>query len=409
MESTFSILGSVLSIPYRSDNQKIWLLRTESGLYFTDFKTNGFVALGWDKIDRSIIEKSELSDPDKKEYIHSRYPNEKRPGLILSQLQCFYSQMKSNDLIVIPSKNSHSLAIGTIGDVVDSITHRIIDQDYFKCEYTHKRKVIWTDVIISSNDIYLSRVLKSHQTISDISDYSNILYRNILPLYVDDSSVHLTLKKNSETDLKLKDNILLQNSILNVIKTISLIYNHNSIEDSITIKTAVGSPGFIEIITTAISSVPAILFMISKLFGAVTDKNGNKVNGLSAIVSQINNLLNDKVDRELKKVDIEEKKKSLPLIDNEIQMKELEIKAKEISIKSDEQQLALNEMEIALKKAALASMEEDVRAKRIASYKELLSLKKETMEPFNSIEEKVNGEMESLLEIVKENDITIPA
>ena len=97
------------------------------------------------------------------------------------------------------------------------------------------------------------------------------------------------------------------------------------------------------------------------------------------------------------------------LIDNEIQMKELEIKAKEISIKSDEQQLALNEMEIALKKAALASMEEDVRAKRIASYKELLSLKKETMEPFNSIEEKVNGEMESLLEIVKENDITIPA
>ena len=133
------------------------------------------------------------------------------------------------------------------------------------------------------------------------------------------------------------------------------------------------------------------------------------MNGLSAIVSQINNLLNDKVDRELKKVDIEEKKKSLPLIDNEIQMKELEIKAKEISIKSDEQQLALNEMGISLKKAALASMEEDVRAKRIASYKELLSLKKETMEPFNSIEEKVNGEIESLLEIVKENDITIPA
>ena len=40
MESTFSILGPALNIPYRSDEQKIWLLRTESGRFYTDFKTN---------------------------------------------------------------------------------------------------------------------------------------------------------------------------------------------------------------------------------------------------------------------------------------------------------------------------------------------------------------------------------
>lgn len=409
MESTFSLLGPALNIQYRSDDQKIWLLRTESGMFYTDFKINEFVALGWDKIERFIVEKNDMSDSEKKEYVHSKYPTEKRPGLILSQLKCFYTQMKSNDLIVIPSKNSHSLAIGTIGEIIEKTTHKIIDQDYPKCEYIHKRKVIWSDVIIASNDIYLSKVLKSHQTISDISNYSNILYRNVLPLYVDDSSIHITLKKNSDTDLKLKDNIALQNAIFSIIKNVSSIYEPNNIEDSITIKTAVGSPGFIEIIIKSILSVPAVLFMVSKLFGTVTDKDGNKVTGLCAIASQVNRFLNDKVERDLKKVEIEEKKKSLALIDNEIQIKELEKESKEISIKSDKQQLALNKMEKDRKKVEIASMEEDVRAKRIDNYKKLLSLKKENMEQFNSIEKIVNSEIESLTEIVKENDITISA
>ncbi len=66
---------------------------------------NEFVALGWNKIEQSIVENNDISDADKKEYICSKYPTEKRPGLILSQLKCFYTQMKPNDLIVIPSKN----------------------------------------------------------------------------------------------------------------------------------------------------------------------------------------------------------------------------------------------------------------------------------------------------------------
>lgn len=39
-------LANEFNIPIKDENQKIWMLRTESGKFYRDFTTNNYVALG---------------------------------------------------------------------------------------------------------------------------------------------------------------------------------------------------------------------------------------------------------------------------------------------------------------------------------------------------------------------------
>ena len=66
--------------------------------------------------------------------------------------------MKPDDFIVIPSKNSESLSIGVLGELIEDVEHIAVDEEYVHCKYMHKRSVKWTNQIIPVNDIYISRV-----------------------------------------------------------------------------------------------------------------------------------------------------------------------------------------------------------------------------------------------------------
>ena len=90
----------------------------------------------------------------KKEKIEGLYPDEKRPGLILGQMDTFYNRMKENDLVVIPSSGGKQIAIGKIGSIVEKVCHKQQSDDYAKCDYSHKRSVEWLKVVDSWQDIY---------------------------------------------------------------------------------------------------------------------------------------------------------------------------------------------------------------------------------------------------------------
>lgn len=93
---------TVLSIPEISNERQIWLIRTNGGLYYNDFTTNKYVALGWDAVSVDLLLNSSISNDAKKEKINELYPDEKRPGLIFSQLYNFHCVMNNGDLVLIP-------------------------------------------------------------------------------------------------------------------------------------------------------------------------------------------------------------------------------------------------------------------------------------------------------------------
>lgn len=394
MKDTFEDLANFTDIPYRTKDQKIWLLRTESGSFYKDFKINNYVALGWDKISKSLIQDDKLTDIEKKEKIHQQYPEESRPGLILSQMKTFYFQMKPGDYIVIPSKNSQSLAMGKLDDIIDSISHEIAEDEYAKCEFIHRRKVDWLNEIIPVNDVYISKVLRSHQAVTNISEYSDVLYRNIFPLYINENSIHLTLRKSSQTEMKLLDNIKLQNAIYQIISTIASIYSNTDIDDSISIKTAVGSPGFIEIISNSPLAIAGILCISRTVLGKFKNKDGVSISGIAAIISQLNEFFNDKVERDYRKAEIEEKN-----ISNKKAEKELDL----IDLKFEQEKA-----ETEKKKAEVRKLNAEADSEEIKKLKELKNLNSTNSEQITGLTHQLEPHIVEINEVIENNNIHLP-
>ena len=62
----------------------------------------------------------------KKEKINELYPDEKRPGLIFSQLYNFHCVMNNGDLVLIPSEGTKFIRVGVLGETVEEVSKDLI-------------------------------------------------------------------------------------------------------------------------------------------------------------------------------------------------------------------------------------------------------------------------------------------
>jgi len=279
---------------------RVWFFRTQSGKYYLDFRINQYIALGWNLVPVSLILDSKEKQAVKRNQVSKLYPEEQRPGLILGQMETFYRKMQRNDLVVIPDMGGQRIAVGVLGDVVTTIERKPQDNEskYEICEHIHKRSVKWLKEIESWSDVYLFKTLRAQQTISDITAYADMVYRNLHPCYIADDGLHLTLLKRTTSEYLVRDNISLQFAILQISSTLSKYYKVQDESDKIVIKTAVGSPGFIEIILPYVPmSVLTAVFVFRSVFGKVTSKDGKTSTGIMAILTKGNELLNDHSNR----------------------------------------------------------------------------------------------------------------
>lgn len=311
MESNDKIIQSfadAFSLPIISNRIHVWFFRTQSGFYYSDFHINNYIALGWDSISKELITDCKMDSEVKKEKISELYPEEQRPGLILGQMETFYNEMKCGDLVVIPSSGGRTIAIGTLGEISTSITHVAIkDNEYEECTYKHKRTVSWLKEVDLWTDVYLSKVLRAQQTISDITKYSEMVYRNLHPCYISGDVIHLMLQKKTYSDYSIQDNIDLQSSIIQINYLLSTFLKIQDECNKIKIKTAVGSPGFLEILLPCLPvSAIAAACIFRTLVGKVKGNQGEAATGIMAIISKGNDLWNDHWNREKTKAEIEQ-------------------------------------------------------------------------------------------------------
>ena len=302
-----TILSAELDIPIISTQNKMWFLRTKSGSLYEDFFSSGFIALGWDLIQASFIKDKRLSYEAKKVIVENLYPDEKRPGLILGQMDTFYNKMNTGDLVIIPSEGGRQIAVGRIGEIVNEIEHKVNTDKYAICEFKHKRVVSWLKTIDCTQDIYLFRSLRAQQTISDMTSEAKLVFRNMFPIYVIGDNLHLTFQKKTTTELRLENNVYMQASMLEIIKETTDLYKMDSFIDDVSIKTAVGSPGFLEMISPAFPVPLIAAFIITYCVKTVIGNNGkidgSGASGLIALIGKINDLINDHHNR--KKIDAE--------------------------------------------------------------------------------------------------------
>lgn len=93
--SLLAMIADELEIPFIPRDRKVWFLRTKGGKYYFDFKYNGFIALGWDRLSPGSLFGAGLGREAQKAYVENAYPDEKRHGLILGQMDVFYNRMQA--------------------------------------------------------------------------------------------------------------------------------------------------------------------------------------------------------------------------------------------------------------------------------------------------------------------------
>ncbi len=297
-----TMIASEFDIPMIYSKHKVWFFRTKAGKYYNDFLHNNFIALGWDLISPKLITDLGISKDSKKEQIELLYPDEKRPGLILGQMEVFYNEMKTGDYIVIPSEGSKEITVGKIGNLIDNIS-RISDEEYPICSFHHKRSVEWLETVDSWQDVYLFKALRAQQTISDITTEAKLVLRNLYPIYISGEEIHLTFQKPSNQEMNLACNVDLLHSILNIADTTASMYGKESFRKEMSLKTAVGSPGFFEIILPGIPAAALVVALIKYIIGKTKNSDGSVETGILGIITKVNALINDYHAR--KKIDAE--------------------------------------------------------------------------------------------------------
>lgn len=300
-------LVTEFNIPIIRKDQKVWFFRTKAGKFYYDFRRNGFIALGWNLISPELITSSNHSKDAKKSLIEKLYPDEKRPGLIFGQMDVFYNQMQVGDLVIIPSEGTKQITIGRIGNLIEKVERKADNVEYARCSYAHKRIVEWMKRVDAWQDVYLFKALRAQQTISDITEDAKLVFRNLFPVYVFEDSIHLTIQKPTQAELSLSSNVSLLSSIMQICDSTAQLYGQASFCDDMRMKTAVGSPGFLEIIWPEIPvATISVAFIVKTLIGKQKNADGSLSDGVMAIIAKTNELVNDHHNR--KKIDAETKK-----------------------------------------------------------------------------------------------------
>lgn len=300
-------LVTEFEIPIIRKDQRIWFFRTKAGKYYYDFRRNGFIALGWNLVSPELITDSTQGKEAKKANIEKLYPDEKRPGLIFGQMDVFYNQMHTGDLVIIPSEGTKQIAIGIIGNLADEIMRKPDKLEYEHCTYTHKRNVEWIKRVDSWQDVYLFKALRAQQTISDITEDAKLVFRNLFPVYIFQNTIHLSIQKPTQAELSLASNVELLSGIMEISDAIAELYGKKSFSEEMLMKTAVGSPGFLEIILPEIPIAAITIACIAKsVIGKQKGSDGSLTDGVMAIITKTNDLINDHHNR--KKIDAEAQK-----------------------------------------------------------------------------------------------------
>ncbi|WP_042461733.1 hypothetical protein [Neobacillus dielmonensis] len=237
-------------IPIVKINEKrnYWLVRTQAGDYYQQFYFDNFIAIGWDEFnDLEKIRTTEKSIIVKE--MEVIYPENKKPGLIYSQISRFLYEMKPGDVVMIPSTNSTHISFGVIEShpFVQKVKESDIEEG--ACPFQKRRKIKWEKTIAREElDPYLYRMMQTHLTISNAGEYADAIDRTLHSFYLKDGRAHLVLQVKKEEEIAAIDLI---DSINNILEIVPFIENPDNPEESfdkrvIDIKLRVQSPGIME-------------------------------------------------------------------------------------------------------------------------------------------------------------------
>lgn len=301
-------------IPVINKDRRYWFVRTEGGDYYDHFINGSYIAIGYNEVTLSEIKLGENSDPFGMdiltEIIKDKRPNETRPGLTSSQLVRFVYQIKKGDIVFIPSSSSEYFYFGEVQSTIVDIAN---SND--GCPHLKRKKVSWIKQFSRQKvDSDLTKIIYTHQTISDVQQYDWIIDRLLNDFFIKGNETHLVL--NVRQREKISADVFFSFGDIFKLANEFCLENNIPIVNNTQIKTKVQSEGVLEcisqgdVIKGALEILALGLILVALAGGKFSLKiKNNEKQGFSldaesgvptGIIERISKFLNDRADRKVR-------------------------------------------------------------------------------------------------------------
>lgn len=325
-----NIINKYLNIKYIDEDVNFWLVRTKKGFFYDEYIDSGYIALGWNILDNNKLDKINNDDDIKlcKEEIGKVYGT-KETGAIYNKCERFINEMKTGDIVMIPSHHNKYLSFAEVGDYYEEeityikeieVNKRIDEGEDFgtkiNCPYKKRRKINVIKTIEGTRiNPNLYKVLASYHGLSSINKYDSYILSSIYNFYFWKNKLNIVINIEKEKDIKARyfsELIYFTSELLDI--------NEEGID--IYTKSNVNSPG--DVVMTIVNNVSTWAQYLSSnclwfilLWAAFSGAKIGPIE-LNSIPETIIKIRNHKT--ESKKADLDMKLKELEIEDKEIDL-----------------------------------------------------------------------------------------
>lgn len=296
-----------MNIVRKPKNQKIWVVRSEAGVYFHHFIQGNCVGIGHLdklKLQPKTIERGDLYNLRKR--LETADPDSPKASITshLNQILSFCEDMQIGDMVV--TLNSQWIQFGEITGSPHITRDRIVRKnkrgDEIELTYNLRRSVSWgAHIRRSLANSNLEKSLQAHQTVFNITSHWATIYHTLYPYFADEdnnfySSLNIGSRNRPISNYELTQLFTMLNgieaisslAIENKLSTIqsydeALRYFTEKHKFKLTTKAEFSSPGTIwsMIATSSPEAVGIFLLICFGIFGGEISLTKIKFNGLS--------------------------------------------------------------------------------------------------------------------------------
>ena len=343
-------ITNLLMIPRVSQDRHYWIIRTNGGDYYQDFVLHQYISIAWDYVSLNILYNQSDDEIKRLVEVYERSSHsvddddeadETSKGkitAIINKINRFVFEIDKKDIVLIPSKNSDTIAIAEVTSDVYETENYV--ESYLKdnpnteinpCPYRKRRKIkVLKTITKNQMDIYLSKGFYSQHALSNMDEYAPYINRTIYGMYLIGDDLHTTLHAGHPNGISLKELVELSSYIekasYSLAEQCGLPFDSSQIE----VKLNIHSPGLIEMIG-AIAAGGAILslfiFCLNNLINGgkfnITFKKDDVTNEINFSINSETPGLKGNMQKD-KNLELTEKTQLLELIDK------LDVKTPEI-------------------------------------------------------------------------------
>ena len=115
LEDIISAVDAIAnSIPQISDTTNFWMVRSKQGVFYNEYVTGGYIAIGWNSLTEAVLSGSNDDDDYYKQILKDNNYPDKMPGTALNKCRRFIDEIKPGDIAMIVGRSE--IAFATIGD-----------------------------------------------------------------------------------------------------------------------------------------------------------------------------------------------------------------------------------------------------------------------------------------------------